>query len=519
MNRTYTPERGSGSRPAVKFLWARAAAVVLVLGYWLLALAYVDRAPPVHEDEPWIASTGWELAARGRFASRMFAGLDGMDRNYYEFMPLYPVAQSFLFRGAGIGLFQARFVSVMAGALTLCLTIALGSRLFDARAGLLGGLYLPTGILFVDVNRLARYDTFVPLFGLLALHLFIGGRGRARPLWFLAAGAASGLAGLAHVYGVFWAVALLILALWERERWRIFLMLVAGAALPWLGYLAFVLSDLASWRAQLEWNAGRVDPTNLMWYVRNVSTEGLRYDIGELLPLSPGAWFASVGLAAAAGALALGARGVKRFAARVVLAPLIVQLLLLALFVNKLPNYALTLAPLVAVILAWGIVQFYDAVRIHVSSWLARGAVALLLAAGAAESAARVLAFYPSAAHVLAYAEIAPQLRGSIAPGSRVLGLHSSWFGFEDTDYRDILVLRYFARETGNDVPAVLRALDAFAPQAIVIDPRLDAYLNNADSAESFPPGLRAWIEQNGFHSVAQVSVPEGTYRVYEGAP
>src|SRR5581483_3298994 len=123
------------------------------------------------------------------------------------------------------------------------------------------------------------------------------------------------------------------LALWERERWRIFLMLVAGAALPWLGYLAFVLSDLASWRAQLEWNAGRVDPTNLMWYVRNVSTEGLRYDIGELLPLSPGAWFASVGLAAAAGALALGARGVKRFAARVVLAPLIVQLLLLALFV------------------------------------------------------------------------------------------------------------------------------------------------------------------------------------------
>lgn len=113
------------------------AALVLVLVYTLLGLAFLDRLPTAHEDEPWIASTSWSLATRGVFGSPLFKGMDHMDERYYEFMPLYPMVQAVLFWGAGVGLFQARFVSVAAGALTLSLTFAVGRRLFGPAAGIL----------------------------------------------------------------------------------------------------------------------------------------------------------------------------------------------------------------------------------------------------------------------------------------------------------------------------------------------------------------------------------------------
>jgi 4-amino-4-deoxy-L-arabinose transferase-like glycosyltransferase len=60
-----------------------------------------------------------------------------MEQRYYGYMPLYSIAQALLFRGAGLGVFQARFVSVVFATLTLALTYALGKRLFGTAVGLL----------------------------------------------------------------------------------------------------------------------------------------------------------------------------------------------------------------------------------------------------------------------------------------------------------------------------------------------------------------------------------------------
>ncbi len=187
--------------------------LLLLLGFWGVSLWNLAVVPPVYEDEPWQASTGWKLATEGVFGSDMFAGMGGMERRYYGYLPLHPLLLAGIFRVAGIGLFQDRLAPVAMGLLVLALTFALGRRLWGAGVGLLAVAFLLlartttltpsqySGILFVDMARLSRYDMVVPLFGLLALHAYLAAR--RRPLIYGLAGALAGLAGLSHLYGLF----------------------------------------------------------------------------------------------------------------------------------------------------------------------------------------------------------------------------------------------------------------------------------------------------------------------------
>src|SRR5690606_606154 len=65
--------------------------LVLLLGFWEIALRHLTITPPVYEDEPWLASSGWKLARDGVFGSDLFAGLNGMETRYYGYMPLHPL--------------------------------------------------------------------------------------------------------------------------------------------------------------------------------------------------------------------------------------------------------------------------------------------------------------------------------------------------------------------------------------------------------------------------------------------
>ncbi|MGH2536249.1 MAG: glycosyltransferase family 39 protein, partial [Candidatus Promineifilaceae bacterium] len=190
--------------------------IALLLAFWLTSLAHLDTVPPVYEDEPWQASTGWKLATEGVFGSDLFRGYYGMERHYYGYMPLHPLLLAAVFRLAGLGLFQARLEAVILTTFTLALTYALGRRLAGrAAAGLAVGLLLLartgahtpsqyTGIVLVDVARIARYDAAVPVFGLLSLHALWTAGERRGAAWYGLAGLLAALAGLSHLYGLFW---------------------------------------------------------------------------------------------------------------------------------------------------------------------------------------------------------------------------------------------------------------------------------------------------------------------------
>ncbi|MGE5718093.1 MAG: ArnT family glycosyltransferase, partial [Acidobacteriota bacterium] len=75
-----------------------------------------------------------------------------------------------------------RFLSALAGALTVLLVAAVGRRLYGQKAGLLAGLLLALAVLHVQTSHFASTDVTLTLFVLLALaasgRLALRGRGR-----------------------------------------------------------------------------------------------------------------------------------------------------------------------------------------------------------------------------------------------------------------------------------------------------------------------------------------------------
>jgi 4-amino-4-deoxy-L-arabinose transferase-like glycosyltransferase len=482
-----------------------------------VGLRHLDRAPQVYEDEPWQASTAYQLLTTGRFGSDLFAGFYAMDQRYYGFMPLHPVLLAGTFKLLGVGLAQARVETIVLSSITLVLTFALGARLFHAWVGALavallvlvrwtGLTYVQlTGIPLVDLARIARYDPLVPVIGLFALHAYLSAR-RSRHGWlFLATGVLAGLAGLAHVYGLFWVVALLLLAAWDRIPKAALGLIGVGAVLPWLPYAAYVLSDLPDWRGQTLVYSNRFELLNLAWYLNNLAREYHRYGPGLGAPgvawlLRPGFWCLLMALPLALLALAHRALSCDA-AARAIVVPAIVFPMLFATFITlKLVNYTLIELPLFAIAIAWGLHRLWRE-RARLRPLLGAALAAVVLEGGVA-----LAQLEQSAAFLTPYPTFIGEVRQYLPSGARVLGLHSYWLGLQDFVYRSFLLPLNW-----EDLGVPLdQALDDVDPDVVLLDARMRAYF------ASSPDGARfsAWLARHSPQLIGRVDDP--TYGLVE---
>jgi hypothetical protein len=503
--------------------WPWLLAAAWLAGFLVTGLRHLDTVPQVYEDEPWQASTAYKLLTQGVFGSDMFAGFFNMDQRYYGFMPLHPLLMAAVFRFLGTGLTQARVETVLLSGVTLILTFALGTRLFDAWVGAVavallvlvrwtGLTYVQlTGIPLVDLARIARYDPLVPVLGLSALHVYLSARQRRGRLLYCLAGGLAGLAGLAHVYGLFWLPALSLLAIWDR-RPRALIWLCAGAVLPWLPYAAYVLGDLPDWRGQTAIYANRFDVLNPGWYLDNVLREYHRYGPGLGRPglawlTRPGFWLLAVALPVSLVALlrrALGCDG----AARAVVVPCLLFPVLFSIFITeKLVNYTLIELPLFAVAVAWGLVQLW---RRSSRGWV-RAALGIVLAATALEGGLALVHLEQAAPGTTPYPRFVSEVRAYVPPGSRVLGLHSYWLGMQDFDYRSFLLPLSLA-DNGMPLDQALTSVD---PDVVLLDERMRTYFDSPEVA-----GDRArfytWLTQRSGQLIGRVDDPTyGTMEIY----
>ncbi len=304
------------------FYVLRIVPLLLILYFWATGLTNLDRFPKIHEDEAWQAAPGYTFWADGRFGTDLFAGFYGMEENYYGFMPLFPMMVGAALHLFGLGLFQARLVPLILITLTLALTYRLGTKLFFPWHGLLAVAILVTwriagpfahllsGIPLADAARIVRYDSAVPLFGLLALLLFVEGmegwkNGRMEE-WkagqatyklqspnlpisqspnpptsqSLLLGTLIGLATLSHVYGAFWLPALLLVMLWQwgRRSLKPALLTGLGFGLTLLPWLLFVASGWSDFLNQGRNYADRFGLLDIRFYLLNLLLEVERYD-------------------------------------------------------------------------------------------------------------------------------------------------------------------------------------------------------------------------------------------------
>lgn len=522
------PTSGSPSIPAAQRSVLLAA---LLLLYLTVSLRHLTIVPPVYEDEPWQASTGLKLAREGVFGSDVFAGLHGMERRYYGYMPLHPLLLAVTYRIAGFGLLQTRIEAVTMGLLILLLTYALGRRLFDPTVGLIAVAILlltrtagltriqPTGILFLDMVRIGRYDIVVPVFGLSALLLYLSAEEHGRGWRFAAAGLCAGLAGLSHLYGAFWIIALLVLAGWNRAGWLTLSALAMGFAAPWLAYLVYVLGDLPTWAAQTRAYAPRFRLNSAAWYWANLTSEPQRYgpglgSIGLHYALRPGFWAALIAIPASLVALwrhaaRLGAAGGN--SARALLVPAIVLPFLFALLItSKLANYLVTVLPIAALATAWGGVTLWRWVASVPSiTRLVRSTLVAVALAVTAEGLSRYVALERAAERTTPYADFIARVRAPIPPHARVLGLHNYWFGMEDFDYRSFAVPVALSDPASiQHPPSLAEALDRVAPTAVLLDARMRELIAAPGPRAGEYAGIIDWLARRGFVLVSAIEDP-----------
>ena len=129
-----------------------------------------------------------------------------------------------------------------------------------------------------------------------------------RPSGAFLAGTLAGLAGLAHLYGLFWIAALGLdhiagpaVSGDEPDRSRIW-RLLAGALLPCGLWAAYALSHWSDLRAQMWINRREFDLTRAGFFIESLLNEAHRYALGVRHPetlLRAGFWLLVLGVPAA----------------------------------------------------------------------------------------------------------------------------------------------------------------------------------------------------------------------------
>jgi 4-amino-4-deoxy-L-arabinose transferase-like glycosyltransferase len=489
---------------------SRRILLLALLVFWALSLSGLRAVPVLHEDESWQASPAYKLSTQGVYGSDMFTGFFGMERHYYAFMPLYPLMLAGAFRLWGVGLFQARLVSLILALIVLSLTFALGRRLFGARAGAVAVLILLlarlaainathlTGIPLLDQARIVRYDIAVPVFGLASLVAWLKAQTDGRAWRDLLSGALAGLAGVSHLYGAFWLPALLLLTLTARRSRHAFAWLVLGFILPWLPWLAYISTDVSDFIHQSRNYADRFDLLAPGFYLNNLATEVRRYalntgEAGGGMPLGLGTWCSVIGILAAPIALA-GRAWRGDWNARAVVLPLAtIEALFALLLALKTPSYAVTLWPLMAIAGGWGAVRLWARRR----AWGRLLVIASALTVGL-EGLWRIAGLLAAGPHTTPYEVYMAQVAEHIPPGARVLGLQNYWLGLRHTDYRALLVPFFLndPRYTPHPLP-LDQALEMQAADVVLIDVRMSAYLE--EIAHPDHPDHAKWLAFWGF--------------------
>lgn len=518
-------------RPRSGWIW-RLLLVMLLLAYWLLATRNLERFPRIHYDEPIIATPGYKLFTEGVFGSDLYTGFHRQEQIYLETLPLMPVLQGASLSLLGVGVWQMRYLAVVFGLLVLSFTYTVGARIVGSRGvGVLaawllltwrltpgGDTFLGSGVTLLDVARIARYDILVPVLGLASLLLWnealrrqkpggqrltASGQGSSR--YYFGAGVVAGLAGFANLYGLFWVGALG--AVWLVQEWPRYAVrkwdelrqplsalvgFTAGWSLPWLSWMIVLGLNWPAATGQFVKHSGRVDLLNPRFYLQSLLREPHRYALGfrELTSYARlGFWLFLLGVPVAFLWLAyrIGYRRDRQ--ALLLLAPALIIPLALGLFVNlKRYYYIVTVIPLLAVILAWGIIALAGELRAARKRFLWIGFGALLLILWTAQWQAGIKQWQQMASRRPEPAAFFAELRILIPDGSLTLGPPDYWFAFYDREYRSLGLLFVRSNPGNPDGVSFATALEEAGPDYLLYHPSLR---NGLGVTDQFDGGSR----------------------------
>jgi 4-amino-4-deoxy-L-arabinose transferase-like glycosyltransferase len=257
-------------------LWFAGLLGVLLV-YVHNAVPYLTTMPRVNVDEPWLMERAYQVMRTG-VPSQPMLGL----RSAYLLQVGYGYLLALWMSLFGVGLFQARMLSVCLGLGIVVMAASIGRRTIDAATGLSAALFLALDSNFLGGVRDARTDIPSLFFAVGAFAAYVRGTRTAKTIWFMCAGASLGLAVLCHG-NAFWA-GLILLAWFFLDYGRRALRVpygyagLAGMLLTFGPYLAIVLARWTDVQAQIaNFAADRVPGWRPSFVLQQVLREAERY--------------------------------------------------------------------------------------------------------------------------------------------------------------------------------------------------------------------------------------------------
>jgi 4-amino-4-deoxy-L-arabinose transferase-like glycosyltransferase len=505
-------------------------------------LPYLNRYPLLNYDEGEEMAPAAKLAATGIFGSDLMAGFYHAESNLYYMMPAYLLLLGAAYRLLGVGIWQARLLSVGCGLVALLLTIALGRALHDWAVGLLAGAMLlslqlsltlnGSGIPFLDIARVVRYDILVPVWGLLASLAFLAAHRRAWPWGYLLCGLCTGLAALSNLYGALFLLVFVICLLWVEglsvlRRAPLYL-IALGVLLAGLPYLLFVLRAPADFTGQMtiQSSRNRFDFLSPAFYWHNLLDERYRYAswLGghfsrPLLWPRFGIWVLLVGVPVALVLLALRLPQRRLSDVFTFVAFPLLAFLLAAMTNLKIYGYLALLMPFLALDIAYAVVGLW---RVLGAGRPAPRALMLLwLGLALVEGQAAVLRNLETARAATPYDQLMRPIAAHLAPDSRVLATHAYWLGLQPAVVRSLDLPFYFSNPAYEDEDQTLAgAMAELRPTDILVD-SIEGSTIQLPAAQDDPPleaDFWAYLRQHCAVSFALPNTQYGPLTLYHCA-
>ena len=154
-----------------------AALALVILVHCHNALPYLTMLPRVNVDEPWLMERAYQVITTGIPSQPMLR----LERPYFLQVG-YDYLYAPWFAAFGVGMFQARLLSVLLGLGTVLLVYGIGRRLAGAEAGLFAAAFLAADSNFLGNARTSRTDMPSVFFATAALWCFLRARDGGRPL-------------------------------------------------------------------------------------------------------------------------------------------------------------------------------------------------------------------------------------------------------------------------------------------------------------------------------------------------
>ena len=159
--------------------------------------------------------------------------------------PLHYLALRGWLKLFGFGLFQARVLSVIFGALAIVFLYLLAEYLFDRRTALLSALLMATSQLAIMFSQEARPYAQMHFLGLLSAYLFLRALREGRAMYWWGFVGSSTLMIYTNYFGVFLIAALFLVAVVYREHNKLRLWWVfAGAVVTLVLYTPWLASGI-----------------------------------------------------------------------------------------------------------------------------------------------------------------------------------------------------------------------------------------------------------------------------------